>query len=119
MAQLLGPSRLPNPAPRPSAPCRIEQAVQLLRQGAPRAKILVMGILPRGTGTGKGLLNAQNDFSWPSHYTKAVAGINKQLRHEPCWCYWDQPAFFAWVPVLCPGGSPLVGSLARAACVHT
>lgn len=57
--------------------------MQLLRRGAPRAKILVMGILPRGTGTGKGLPNAQNDFGWPSHYTKAIASINTQLRHVP------------------------------------
>jgi hypothetical protein len=43
-------------------------------------QVLVLGILPRGTGTGKGLLNADNDFTWPSHYTKAIAYINSQLK---------------------------------------
>lgn len=60
--------------------CRITEAVKLLRKGMPSTQILVLGVLPRGTGTGKGLLNNQNDFSWPSHYAKAIAKVNAQLK---------------------------------------
>ena len=54
--------------------------MKLLRKGMPSTQILVLGVLPRGTGTGKGLLNNQNDFSWPSHYAKAIAKVNAQLK---------------------------------------
>ena len=73
------------PAFRPALPaclpaCRIQQAVQLLRKGMPTTTVLILGELPRGTGTGKGLFNADNDFSWPSHYAAAVASINSKLK---------------------------------------
>jgi hypothetical protein len=54
--------------------------VQLLRKGMPTTTVLILGELPRGTGTGKGLFNADNDFSWPSHYAAAVASINSKLK---------------------------------------
>ena len=60
--------------------CRIQQAVQLLRKGMPTTTVLILGELPRGTGTGKGLFNADNDFSWPSHYAAAVTSINSKLK---------------------------------------
>lgn len=59
---------------------RIQETLKTMRTGMPDTHIVVLGELPRGTGTGKGLLNADNDFTWPSHYTKAISDINGQLR---------------------------------------
>lgn len=59
---------------------RIKDDVGLLRKGMPATKVVILGILPRGTGSGKGLPATQNDMTWPSHYTKAIAKLNAQLK---------------------------------------
>lgn len=52
----------------------------LLQRGMPGVRVVILGILPRGTGSGKGLPATQNDMSWPSHYTKAIAKLSSQLK---------------------------------------
>lgn len=75
------------PTPLPAAPSlvclpvrSIQQAVELLLKDMPKTQVVVLGVLPRGTGSGKGQKLGQNDMSWPSHYTKATNDINKLLR---------------------------------------
>ena len=73
----------PRPAPpRLSAPSSrsIQQSVQLLLQRLPATRVLILGVLPRGTGSGKGGKLGTNDMSWPSHYAKAIASTNALLK---------------------------------------
>ena len=58
----------------------IEQSVGLLLQQMPKTRVLILGILPRGTGSGKGGKLGTNDMSWPSHYTQGIANINALLK---------------------------------------
>ena len=60
--------------------CRVQEVVALLRQRLPTAQIVLLGLLPRGTGTAEGLPVWDNDHSWPSVYTEAMAAVNEQLR---------------------------------------
>ena len=63
---------------------RIEQAVEVMRGAMPATHIILMGLLPRGTGSGEGLEPlSRNDFSWPSVYTSAIESINARLRRLP------------------------------------
>lgn len=50
-----------------------------MRKGMPNARVVVLGILPRGTGSGKGGPAEANSVDWPSHYAKATAALNKEL----------------------------------------
>lgn len=52
----------------------------LLLQQLPNTRVLIVGILPRGTGSGKGARLGQNDMRWPSHYTQGIANINALLK---------------------------------------
>ena len=52
----------------------------LLLQQLPNTRVLIVGILPRGTGSGKGAPLGKNDMSWPSHYTQGIANINALLK---------------------------------------
>ncbi len=61
-------------------PRSIQQSVALLLQQMPNTRVLVLGILPRGTGSGKGAKLGANDMSWPSHYTQGIASINALLK---------------------------------------
>lgn len=73
------------PLPPLTGPCSIQQSVGLLLQQMPQTRVLVVGILPRGTGSGKGGKLGTNDMSWPSHYTQGIAAINAQLK-SVCGC---------------------------------
>ncbi|KAL4437221.1 hypothetical protein ABPG75_004360 [Micractinium tetrahymenae] len=59
---------------------RIKDDVGLIQKGMPSAKVVILGILPRGTGSGKGLPATQNDMAWPSHYAKATSKLNGLLK---------------------------------------
>jgi hypothetical protein len=68
----------------PGVADRIEQAVAAMRAAMPGTQIILMGLLPRGTGSGEGLEPmSRNDFSWPSVYTAAIESINARLRRLP------------------------------------
>lgn len=79
---ILRPRRLPTipAAASPTASRSIWSSVTLLRMNMPNTEIVILGVLPRGTGTGKGAKNAANNFGWPSHYTKATVALNAALR---------------------------------------
>lgn len=57
--------------------------MQLLLAAQPRTQVLVVGVLPRGTGSGKGGRLGTNDMRWPSHYAKAIATTNALLKWVP------------------------------------
>ncbi|KAL4448234.1 hypothetical protein ABPG75_005453 [Micractinium tetrahymenae] len=60
---------------------RVWQAVRVLRHGMPAAHVVVLGLLPRGTGSGDVSLPVeQADHRWPSEYTEALSGVNRRLR---------------------------------------
>lgn len=69
---------------RPRAPhpyfCSIHDAVQLLRKGMPKTRVVILGLLPRGTLSGRGGPADSNDMTWPSHYTQATADLNARLK---------------------------------------
>ena len=67
------PDNNPTATLPPLGPCSIQQSVGLLLQQMPQTRVLVVGILPRGTGSGKGGKLGANDMSWPSHYTQGIA----------------------------------------------
>lgn len=52
----------------------------LLRQRLPQSQVVLLGLLPRGSGTAEGLPVWDNDHSWPSVYTEAMTAVNEQLR---------------------------------------
>lgn len=64
----------------PGVASRIQDAVRLLRDELPRSQVVLLGLLPRGTGSGEGVPVGQGDFRWPSVFTPAIAAINARLR---------------------------------------
>lgn len=59
---------------------RIQAAVALLQKSLPTSKVVILGLLPRGTESGKGIKLDKLDMRWPSHYAKATAKLNSDLR---------------------------------------
>ena len=46
----------------------------------PSSDVVLLGLLPRGTGTGEGRPLKSNDHRWPSIYTKSIAAVNSRLK---------------------------------------
>lgn len=67
-------------AAAPGVASRVQAVVALLRQRLPQSQVVLLGLLPRGSGTAEGLPVWDNDHSWPSVYTEATTAVNEQLR---------------------------------------
>lgn len=64
----------------PGVARRVQQAVGLIQKQLPTAEVILMGLLPRGTGSGEGVLVGKGDFRWPSVFTQSLASVNSRLR---------------------------------------
>lgn len=68
-------------AAAPGVARRVQQAVQLAKERLPAAEVVLLGVLPRGTGSGEGKLPAGREaYRWPSVYAQAIGSVNAQLR---------------------------------------
>lgn len=68
-------------AAAPGVARRVQQVVQLAKERLPAAEVVLLGVLPRGTGSGEGKLPAGREaYRWPSVYAQAVGSINARLR---------------------------------------
>ena len=63
---------------RPCAcPCRVTEIIKLLRRAAPDARIVIQGLLPRGSAW-----VGPKEWKWPNRFTKPIEAVN--LAFEVC-----------------------------------